>query len=145
MLILQKSLQVLMFHLGELGSSFPDSGAFLQAWSRSASTHLSTSLFDQINSSGLFSNDFTGTTYQIIGFNYTGTPSGIEIGSNIAAIAATDLDIIPGAVVRGCAAVTTQIDGILFNDKAKNCKEGNQDQNGLPESKIYLKLLKSLI
>ncbi len=103
--------------------------------------NLSTSVFDQINSSGLFTNDYTGTTYQIIGFNYTGTPSGIEIGSNIAAIAATDLDIIPGAVVRGCAAVTTQIDGILFNDKAKNCKEGNQDQNGLPESKIYLKLL----
>lgn len=105
--------------------------------------NLSTSLFDQINSSGLFSNDFTGTTYQIIGFNYTGTPSGIEIGSNIAAITATDLEIIPGAVVRGCAAVTTQIDGNVYNDKEKRCVEGLNNKQGFPAVTLYAKLLNS--
>ena len=99
--------------------------------------------FVQVNTTGEFTAIFTGIPHQIIGFNYTGTASGIVVGGTIASVSASNLDITVGMVFTGCAPVTTQIDGIIYNDLNKNCKEENDTQEGLPINTIYLKLLNS--
>ncbi len=99
--------------------------------------------FVQVNTTGEFTSIFTGIPHQIIGFNYTGTASGIVVGGTIAGVSASNLDITVGMVFTGCAPVTTQIDGIIYNDVDKNCNDENDTQDGLPRNTIYLKLLNS--
>jgi gliding motility-associated-like protein len=105
--------------------------------------NLDTNTFVQVNTTGVFDNVYDGLSYQIIGFNYTGTATGIQVGGTIAGVSATNLDITAGNVVKGCSAVTTQIDGIIYNDKGKKCIEGLNNQEGLPNTTIYAKLLDS--
>ncbi|MFY7885294.1 MAG: hypothetical protein ACOVOV_10680, partial [Dolichospermum sp.] len=105
--------------------------------------NLNTNTFDQVNTTGIFSNPKNGILYQIVGFNYTGTATGIQVGGTINGVTATNLDITTGEVVTGCSPVTTQIDGVLYNDKGKTCKEGNNTQEGLPNTTLYLKLIDS--
>ena len=102
-----------------------------------------TNQFIQVNSSGQFTTNLNGLSYQVVGFNYTGTASGIIVGGTIVGVSASNLEISAGPIVKGCAAVTMQIEGVLYNDKDKNCIEGNDNQVGLPLTTIYLKLLNS--
>jgi len=104
---------------------------------------LVTNKFIQVNTNGVFTTNLTGMPNQVVGFNYTGSPIGIIVGGTIAGVSASNLDIIAGPIVKGCAAVSIQIEGIIYNDKDKNCKEGNNTQAGLPKTTIYLKLLNS--
>jgi gliding motility-associated-like protein len=96
-----------------------------------------------VNTNGIFEMIHTGIPHQVIGFNYTGTATGIQAGGTIAGVSATNLDITAGAIISGCTAVTTQIDGIIYNDKDKRCIEGLNDQQGLPAVTLYAKLLNS--
>jgi gliding motility-associated-like protein len=102
-----------------------------------------TNQFIQVNTNGIFEMIHTGIPHQVIGFNYTGTATGIQVGGTIAGVSATNLDITAGAIISGCTAVTTQIDGIIYNDKEKRCIEGLNDQQGLPAVTLYAKLLNS--
>jgi gliding motility-associated-like protein len=102
-----------------------------------------TNQFVQVNTNGIFEMIHTGIPHQVIGFNYTGTATGIQAGGTIAGVSATNLDITAGAIISGCTAVTTQIDGIIYNDKDKRCIEGLNDQQGLPAVTLYAKLLNS--
>ena len=102
-----------------------------------------TNQFVQVNSNGQFTTNLNGLSYQVVGFNYTGTASGIIVGGTIVGVSASNLEISAGPIVKGCEAVTMQIEGVLYNDKDKNCKEGNDNQEGLPLTTIYLKLLNS--
>jgi gliding motility-associated-like protein len=104
---------------------------------------LSTNTFVEVNATGIFTMVHTGMPHQVIGFNYTGTASGIQVGSNISGVSATNLDITAGSIISGCTAVTTQIDGNIYNDKDKRCVEGLNDQQGLPAVTLYAKLLNS--
>lgn len=104
---------------------------------------LATNQFIQVSTNGEFATSYTGIPYQVVGFNYTGIASGIELGGTIAGVSATNLDITAGAIISGCTAVTTQIDGIIYNDKDKRCIEGRNDQQGLPVVTLYAKLLNS--
>ncbi|WP_300978044.1 gliding motility-associated C-terminal domain-containing protein, partial [Flavobacterium sp.] len=105
--------------------------------------NLNTNTFDQVNTTGIFINRKDGFHYQIVGFDFTGTATGIQVGGTMTGVSANNLDIILGNVVRGCAPVTTQIDGLLYNDKDKTCKEGNNKQLGLPNTTLYVKLINS--
>ena len=104
---------------------------------------ISTNRFVQVNTNGIFEMIHTGMPHQVIGFNYTGTASGIQVGSNISGVSATNLDITAGSIISGCTAVTTQIDGNIYNDKDKRCVEGLNNQQGLPAVTLYAKLLNS--
>lgn len=102
-----------------------------------------TDQFVQVNTTGTFTMIHTGMPHQVIGFNYTGTAIGIQVGGTIAGVTATNLDITAGAIISGCTAVTTQIDGNIYNDKDKRCIEGLNNQTGLPLVTLYAKLLDS--
>jgi gliding motility-associated-like protein len=101
----------------------------------------STNQFVQVNTSGTFTMIHTGMPHQVIGFNYTGTATGIQVGGTIAGVTATNLDMTAGAIVSGCTAIITQIDGNIYNDKDKRCIEGLNNQTGLPQVTLYAKLL----
>jgi gliding motility-associated-like protein len=103
----------------------------------------STNQFVQVNTSGTFTMIHTGMPHQVIGFNYTGTATGIQVGGTIAGVTATNLDMTAGAIVSGCTAIITQIDGNIYNDKDKRCIEGLNNQTGLPQVTLYAKLLDS--
>jgi gliding motility-associated-like protein len=103
----------------------------------------STNQFVQVNTTGTFTMIHTGMPHQVIGFNYTGTATGIQVGGTIAGVTATNLDITAGSIISGCTAVITQIDGNVYNDKDKKCIEGLNGQNGLPNVTLYAKLLDS--
>lgn len=103
----------------------------------------STNRFVQVNTTGTFTMIHTGMPHQVIGFNYIGTATGIQVGGTIAGVTATNLDITAGAIISGCTAVITQIDGNVYNDKDKKCIEGLNGQNGLPNVTLYAKLLDS--
>lgn len=102
-----------------------------------------TDQFVQVNTTGTFTMIHTGMPHQVIGFNYSGTATGIQIGGTIAGVTATNLDMTAGAIISGCTAVTTQIDGNIYNDKDKRCIEGLNNQTGLPLVTLYAKLLDS--
>ena len=102
-----------------------------------------TDQFVQVNTTGTFTMIHTGMPHQVIGFNYSGTATGIQVGGTIAGVTATNLDITAGAIISGCTAVTTQIDGNIYNDKDKRCIEGLNNQSGLPLVTLYAKLLDS--
>ncbi len=102
---------------------------------------LTTNTFVSVSTTGVFPAIYTGVDHQIVGFNYTGTASGIVVGGTLSGVSASNLDITAGSVFTGCAPVTTQIEGILYNDKEKRCVEGLNTQEGLPESMLYAKLL----
>lgn len=102
-----------------------------------------TDQFVQVNTTGKFTMIHTGMPHQVIGFNYSGTATGIQVGGTIAGVTATNLDITAGAIISGCTAVTTQIDGNIYNDKDKRCIEGLNNQSGLPAVTLYAKLLDS--
>ncbi len=104
---------------------------------------LATNQFIQVSTNGEFATSFTGIPYQVVGFNYTGVASGIEVGGTLLGVTATSLDITAGAIISGCTAVITQIDGNLYNDKSKRCIEGSNGQDGLPFVDMYAKLLNS--
>jgi gliding motility-associated-like protein len=103
----------------------------------------STNQFVQVNTTGKFAMIHTGMPHQVIGFNYTGTATGIQVGGTIAGVTATNLDMTAGAIVSGCTAIITQIDGNIYNDKDKRCVEGLNNQTGLPQVTLYAKLLDS--
>lgn len=102
-----------------------------------------TNQFVQVNTTGIFTTAFNGMLYQVVGFNYTGTASGIVVGGTVSGVSATGLETMAGSMVKGCTAITMQIKGVLYNDRDKNCREGNDNQEGLPRTTIYLKLLNS--
>ncbi|OAZ04486.1 hypothetical protein FLB_11170 [Flavobacterium succinicans] len=102
---------------------------------------LDSNTFNQVNTTGTFINSKNGIPYQIVVFNYTGTATGIQVGGTIKDVTATNLDIIAEDIVYGCAPITTQIDGLIYNDKDKTCKEGNNTQQGLPNTTLYVKLI----
>jgi gliding motility-associated-like protein len=104
---------------------------------------LATNQFIQVNTTGIFTNIFNGMPHQIVGFNFTGNASGIVVGGTLSGVSATNLDTTAGSIIKGCVAVTTQIEGVLYNDKNKNCRQENDSQEGLPRTTIYLKLLNS--
>ena len=103
----------------------------------------STNQFVQVNTTGTFTMIHTGMPHQVIGFNYTGTATGIQVGGTISGVTATNLDMTAGAIVSGCTAIITQIDGNIYNDKDKRCIEGLNNQTGLPLVTLYAKLLDS--
>jgi gliding motility-associated-like protein len=105
--------------------------------------NLTTNTFVQVNTTGVFSTIYTGVPHQVIGFNYTGTASGIVVGGTLSGVSASNLDITAGSVFTGCAPVTTQIEGNIYNDKDKRCVEGLNTQQGLPVAPLYAKLLDS--
>ncbi len=103
----------------------------------------STNTFVQVNTTGTFTMIHTGMPHQVIGFNYTGTATGIQVGGTIAGVNATNLDTTAGSIITGCTAIITQIDGNIYNDKDKKCIEGFNSQAGLPNVTLYAKLLNS--
>lgn len=103
----------------------------------------STNTFVQVNTTGTFTMIHTGMPHQVIGFNYTGTATGIQVGGTIAGVNATNLDTTAGSIITGCTAIITQIDGNIYNDKDKRCVEGLNNQAGLPSVTLYAKLLDS--
>lgn len=105
--------------------------------------NLVTNKFVSVNTTGIFPAVFTRVEYQIIGFNYTGTASGIVPGGALSEVVGANLDITAGSVFTGCSPVTTQIDGNIYNDKEKRCVEGLNTQQGLPVVPLYAKLLDS--
>lgn len=102
---------------------------------------LSNRKFVAVNSTGIFQTIFTGLSYQIVGFNYTSTPLGLEIGNRIDQVSASNLEIIAGSIVSGCQALITQIEGQVFNDKENKCNWSSSNSKELPLVTMYAKLV----
>lgn len=102
---------------------------------------LTTNKFVEVNSSGIFSTNFSGLPFQIVAFDYSSEPQGLVVGGTLISVSAANLDYTAGPVITGCLAVTTQIEGQIYNDKDKKCIEGTNDQRGLPAITFYTKLL----
>ena len=96
-----------------------------------------------ISDTNSFSSIASYSSYEIVQVQYTGTISHLEVNNTLKMVSADNLEFFASRLFNQCAAVTTQIDGILYNDVDKNCREDDNTQEGLPSGNIYLKLINS--